>query len=265
MHEHPVTAALDAALAAARDLLLGTACVGCGDPGRPVCRGCLATLSLPGRPAWPTPIPPGLLAPWTCADYDGTARAMVLAHKEQAAHALRRPLGLILARAVAAALEAENLARAPCILVPVPSNPAAVRARGHDPTWAITRVAARALRSEGHDVLAARLLRSRGRVADQAGLDAAARAANLAGSMWCPTSAVRRLARRRSHVVAVVCDDVLTTGSTAAEAQRALRASGVGVLGVATVAATRRLVPPGRDDSGRDDPPPPVPWPPPMA
>jgi predicted amidophosphoribosyltransferase len=77
-------------------------------------------------------------------------------------------------------------------------------------------------------------------VADQAGLDAGQRQANLAGSMTSPARAVRRQAGRRAHIV--VCDDVITTGATAREAQRALEAVGVPVLAIAAVAATvRRL------------------------
>ena len=84
------------------------------------------------------------------------------------------------------------------------------------------------------------MLHFRARVADQSGLDAAGRAANLAGSMSCPAASLRRLARRRREAVLIVCDDVLTTGATAREAQRALEASGLRVVAVATAAATRK-------------------------
>ena len=106
--------------------------------------------------------------------------------------------------------------------------------------------AVRELRRDGARAEVARLLVSRGGVRDQAGLDAAARAANLAGSMACPAVRLRRLAGRRLRVV--VADDVLTTGATAREAQRALEATGLEVSGVATVAATVRRHP----TSGRD-------------
>ena len=159
-------------------------------------------------------------------------------------HGLRGPLSGLLARAVGAAVEDNGVAVAALVLVPVPSQPSTVRSRGHDPTWTITRGAAARLRRGGYDVRACRMLRVRRRVADQAGLDAGQRSANLAGSMWCPSRSLRQLSRavggRRTEVLVVVCDDVLTTGSTAREAQRALEASGLSVLAVATTAATRR-------------------------
>ena len=86
----------------------------------------------------------------------------------------------------------------PVVLVPVPSRPRTVRARGHDPTRTITARAARQLRSGGLDVEVRRLLRLRPGVVDQAGLDAAERAANLAGSMQCPGRAAAQARGRRA-------------------------------------------------------------------
>lgn len=229
---------------AATDLLLGSRCVGCLRPGRLLCADCALALDVPARSAWPTPVPAGLVTPWTAADYADTARALVLGHKEQAMHGLRRPLALLLARAVAAALADAAAGSAPVVLVPVPSRTATVRTRGHDPTWTTTRLAARLLRGTGYDLSAMRMLHLRPGVADQSGLDAVARAANLGGSMCCPTASVRRLRARHTRAALVVCDDVLTTGATAREAQRALEATGLRVVAAATVAATRRRLPP---------------------
>src|SRR5262249_43844329 len=131
----------------------------------------------------------------------------------------------------------------------VPSRPRVVRARGHDPTHTITVRAARQLKSGGFDVDVRRLLRLRPGVADQSGLGATERAANLAGSMRPRLRAVHTVRRRHGQVRVVVCDDVLTTGSTAREAQRALEAAGLDVVRVATVAATpRRTTSAGTDD-----------------
>jgi predicted amidophosphoribosyltransferase len=220
---------------AAADLLLGSTCVGCARPGRLLCPSCRAGLPDTAQPAWPTPTPAGLVPPWAAAAYAGTVRALVLGHKEHRLLALRDPLAQLLALAVAAAA-----GTGPVVLVPVPSRRASVRARGHDPTATVTSRAAALLRGHGYDVLAQPLLRPRPGVVDQAGLDAAGRAANLAGSMCCPAEGLRRLVRRRPRARLVVCDDVITTGATAREAQRALEAVGLPVVAVAAVAATEK-------------------------
>src|SRR3954470_11113524 len=120
---------LDGAL----DLLLGGACVGCARPGRLLCPACLAELPRAAAPAWPTPTPDGLVEPWATASYDGTVRAMVLGLKERGLLGLAAPVAGLLAAAVACELPVDR----PLVLVPVPSRPATVRARGHDPTHTI--------------------------------------------------------------------------------------------------------------------------------
>lgn len=221
------------------DLVLGVACVGCGRPGRALCRSCAARLPDVAVPRWPSPTPAGLVPPYAVGDYDDLLRALVLAHKEHRVLTLARPLGDLLARSV---VEARAGPGRPLVLVPVPSRPRAVRQRGHDPTLAMTRAAARALAGDDVPVVVARLLRVRPGVRDQAGLDAGERARNLAGSMAVSSAAVRRLARRVPRAHLVLCDDVMTTGATLREAQRALEASGLPVRAAALVAATRRKV-----------------------
>ncbi len=165
-------------------------------------------------------------------------------HREHATVPLRNRVTnrvfLDLASGGPRAVEAGVVQIAPVVLVPVPSRAAAVRSRGHDPTLEITRAAARALRRVGYDVTVARLLVTRRDVADQAGLTATERAANLDRSMHHRWRALARLAGWRPRVQVVVCDDVVTTGATAREAQRALEAVGLPVVAVAAVAATRR-------------------------
>lgn len=223
---------------AVADLLLGGSCAACGHPGRPLCRLC--RIDLPRQPvvAWPTPAPDGLALPMAAGEYAGPLKALVNAHKEHRVLALSHPLGDVLA-AVVAGLLAEVLPATPpaaaVAVVPVPSRPSVVRRRGHDPMLRVARRAASRLRRDGVPVVVARPLRTRVRVRDQAGLGAEDRRANLDGAFVC-----RRPAGHAARPVVVV-DDVLTTGATAREAQRALEAAGHRVLGIATVAATRRL------------------------
>ncbi|MET9018877.1 phosphoribosyltransferase family protein [Actinopolymorpha sp. NPDC004070] len=88
------------------------------------------------------------------------------------------------------------------------------------------------------------------RVADQAGLDARARRANLAGAFVVRVRSRDLLTGRAVLLV----DDVLTTGATLAEAARVLRVAGVNVRAAAVVAATRRRRPAIGPGSGEDRP-----------
>ena len=138
----------------------------------------------------PTPCPTGMPPTWVVATYDGSARAMLLAFKEHGAVGLARPLGEALARCVsAAALEW----RGPVLVVPIPSAPAAVRRRGDDVVRLLAVQAARRARVPARPTRSAAVLAQRRRIADSAGLSAAARAANLAGAFDGP--AIGRIGR----------------------------------------------------------------------
>lgn len=221
-------------LAALLGLAVPTACAGCGIPDGPLCAGCsLSLVADPGRRD-PSPAPPGLPPVHAAAPYRDAVRAVLVAYKERQLVALRRPLGDALAVAVASALDAEaRLRPGPVLLVPVPSAPAARRQRGRDHMADLARTAGRRLGV----VTVAPVLHHARRTVDQAGLDTAARAANLAGAF-----AVRRGVPPLRGLPVIVVDDVVTTGATAAEATRALRLAGAHVVAVAAVAATPRRV-----------------------
>jgi predicted amidophosphoribosyltransferase len=187
------------------------------------------------------------------AGYDGAVRAALLAHKEQGRTALAVPLGAALATSVQAVLAQPRLAQprlaqprlaprsGPVVLVPMPSRRGAVRERGRDPTLAIARQAARLLRGTDREVAVRPVLRMAASVADQSGLDATARAANLSGAVLLPSQWVGQLAGGATRVVLV--DDIITTGASLAAAAEAVRRAGIEVVGAAVVAATLRRTP----------------------
>lgn len=219
------------------DLVLPAECGGCGRPRAVLCERCRTALSgaVP-RGVCPVPRPAGLPVVHAAALYADEVRAVLLAHKERGALALSRPLGEALARAVRAGLretarpeaarpgpgEAPGAVRGhrgAVLLVPVPSARRAVRTRGHDPALRIARAAAGALRRQGLPVSVLPALRHRRDVADQSGLDARRRLANLAGALAVVPGCDRLL--REGSVVLV--DDLMTTGASLAEAARAVR------------------------------------------
>ena len=170
----------------------------------------------------------------TSSAYDHILRSVINAHKERQALTLTRVLSERLAMSVSALLaqQASAVGARNIVLVPIPSAAATVRQRGFDATASMARLAVRRLRLK-YPMTAQSVLVQGRPVADQAGLGARARQANLAGAF--------RLRRPFSAAAIVLVDDLVTTGSSLAEAARVLREAGVPVLGAATVAATVRL------------------------
>jgi predicted amidophosphoribosyltransferase len=199
-------------LSAWLDLLLPTACVGCGRPAVSLCRACAGVVLERG---WVAGVPLT-----TAGHYVGVLRTAVLAYKERGRLELARPLAGLLALSVDALPAAA--------LVPVPSSPGAVRRRGGDHVLRLARRSGWLLDRPVCDAL--RLARP---VRDGAGLSARERADNMDGALCV------RYGRGAGAVPdAIVVDDIVTSGATAAEAVRALRAGGWRVRGVAAIART---------------------------
>jgi len=200
-------------------VVLPTECSGCGAADRGLCDACRAALLPAVHPCHRD----GVLV-WSALDYSGVARQVIGAYKDggrtDAASALAVPLGL----AVAAALAAPPATgRGGVHLVTIPSSPRAWRARGFHPVELLLARAGLAPTS---------VLRQSGDAVDQVGLGQAARGANRAGSLV----ACRPLDGFRC----VVVDDILTTGATILEARHAVLRAGGDVVGLATLAETRR-------------------------
>jgi ComF family protein len=199
-------------------LLLPVECAGCGRADRAVCTACRAALQPePSGRRLPdgTPVFSGL-------EYDGVARAVILAFKEQGRADLARVLAPALAAAVTEAGSGADLAGAE--LVTVPGSRRARRRRGFDPVAALV---ARA----GLD--RARVFAPARPHTAQKTLSIDERARNLEGVFEVDGAA----AGRRFLLV----DDVVTTGATLVAAATALRSAGADVPAAAVVASTPKL------------------------
>ena len=212
-------------LAAILDVVLPPACAACGLPGGPACAACRAALVHLPPPlcdgcGGPVPVPVarcpacrGRLG-WgrQAVEWAGPAPAFVLALKD----GRRRTLAGVLADVVAERVPAP---RAGSVLVPVPLARSREAARGFNQS---DLMAAALGRRWGLPV--ARCLR---RVRDgppQRGASASARARQAAGA-YAPWG------RAPVPAVAVLVDDVRTTGATLAACARALRHGGAESIG----------------------------------
>jgi predicted amidophosphoribosyltransferase len=161
-------------------------------------------------------------------------RTALLAYKERGVRSLAGPLAGYLGDAVDVASRDLPSPRRP-LLVPVPSSRSAARSRGGDHLRRIASLVAREAELDWAPVL-----QLSGRVADSAGLSIAQRSANLANRMvarW-PVPGARPV---------LIIDDIVTTGASLAEAQRALEVAGWPVHACAVIAATKRRWPAGTD------------------
>lgn len=171
---------------------------------------------------WNTHEAPGVLAPLR---YEHPVDDMIRRLKYHGAIEHARVLGVLLAAAARA-----RAAPLPRLLVPVPLHPARLRERGFNQTYALARYAGRML-----EVPYARTLLRRVRdTPSQTALDVTARRHNVRGAFAvCGPKAMQRLLAAE-HVA--VIDDVITTGSTAAELRAVLYAAGVSTVELWAVA-----------------------------
>lgn len=232
--------------------LLPPRCVLCRGPGQPpaydLCADCEAAIPVVvmpcarcGLPRDPVPQPAGdddcprcrpldlpyahCLAPWV---YDFPVTQLVQALKYEGALANARILGTRLAAHARPMLDRLSSNAAPALIVPMPLHPARLVERGFNQSREIARVTARLLDLR----LAEPALRRVRATAPQVGLARIERAVNLQGAFCAEASVV-------TGRTVILVDDVVTTGSTAAEASRTLRAAGA--REVAVWAAARAL------------------------
>lgn len=150
--------------------------------------------------------------------YAGTLREAVQRLKFARKPALARPLADLVLEQWAGSLPPADA------VVPVPLARARERERGFNQATVLAERLARAL---GAPLESRWLARARD-TAPQTDLDLGQRRANVRGAFVAATTVAGL------HIVVV--DDVLTTGATAAECARALRAAGARYVGVLTVA-----------------------------
>jgi ComF family protein len=165
------------------------------------------------------------VTPWA---YEFPVTQLVQALKYEGALANARILGTRIASAAGPALAQLAVSKAVPLIVPLPLHPSRLVERGFNQSREIARIVARSLDLPLDD----RALRRARATAPQVGLARSERASNLSGAF---AANVRIVAGRTTILV----DDVVTTGSTAAEAARTLL--GAGAQSVQVWAAARAL------------------------
>jgi predicted amidophosphoribosyltransferase len=203
-------------------LLFPTRCFGCRDLGYLICSNC--------RKLWNPHIYKSTivdLAVYSAIPYSPVAKNILLAAKEQSIKSADQ----LVRSAMAASLQVLFQKYPNSALVPIPSAPASNRRRGRD---FINEMAIFVAKDMGVGVL--QLLEQQRLVRDQSKLNIASRRENLAMAL----SIKPQLRGNYSSESVVILDDLVTTGSTINEANRALTKAGFKVQAAATACVALR-------------------------
>jgi predicted amidophosphoribosyltransferase len=207
------------------DLFLPLECGGCGAPSIFWCDACAAELAVNADdPHVVTPRVDPQAPVFALGRYAGARRQAILALKERGRADLAAPLARTLALGIHRLLT-WGMVETPLTIVPAPTRGSAARRRGGDP---VTRLA-RAAVARHPEIAVAPVLRIKALARDSVGLGTSARERNLAGRV--------RLRGEPPRSEVLVVDDIVTTGATARESVRTLRAAGVRVAAVLAIAA----------------------------
>ena len=203
-------------------LLFPTRCFGCRELGYSICSIC--------RKLWNPHIYQSTifnLAVYSAIPYSPVAKNILLAAKEQSIKSADQ----LVRNAMTASLQGLFQKYQNCALVPIPSGPASNRRRGRDFMNEMARLVAKDM---GVAVLP--LLEQQRLVRDQSKLNIVGRRENLAMAL----SIKPQFRGNYLSENVVILDDLVTTGSTINEANRALTKAGFKVQAAATACVALR-------------------------
>lgn len=205
------------------DLLVPFRCAGCGIGGAGWCTRCSAELGglrLVQRPLLAED-PPA----YALGRYRSAARKAVLAYKESGRRDLAEPFGQVIATAL------RSIGDGPWCVIPAPSRRSASRRRGGAHMLRVGHRVVAALTTAGVTASLADCLRMRPGARDSVGLSEQERVANLAGRLRVSPAVA-------AGIPAVLIDDVITTGATAAVCVDSLKQAGITPHAVIALTAT---------------------------
>lgn len=206
------------------DLVLPAECGGCGAPSSRWCDTCAAELSVAAdQPHVVNPRIDPEVPVFALGRYANARRQAILALKEHGRADLVPPLSRALALGVHRLLS-WGIVETPLTIVPAPTRRSAARRRGGDPVARLARAAV----ARHTEITVAEALRIKALTRDSVGLGTAARERNIAGRVV--------LRGRPPRTDVMVVDDIVTTGATARESVRVLRAAGLQVSAVLAIA-----------------------------